>query len=354
LICTSCKESLGKVDDDSFDLGERSKSDDRICAVYSREALGGECGDCAFIEACGGCRCRAIPTEEGLTGPDPLCPKNVAPFKDSETETVLQTALTKLLPKQAKDPESLKEYLREWKKAELSDKENIDPLTVKRWWHNIDLGSGRTHEGEAGWHHVDTMRRWLTYGALPLDLSGLRCLDVNSRTGGTPLLFAALGARVDAIEDNLNNRDAIEFLSGQLSITTNIVAGSIYDLADEKDREYDLISFVGSLSQHSDLFAALRIAFNLLKDGGKCLIEMQTSTAGGGEDQFWGPSGPRGLWHVPSRLTLIDLIRAAGFQKTVIVDFDEHRRLQLFATRTTCAQLPVTRGLSIRGQVHVR
>jgi len=377
LICTSCKESLGKIDDESFDLGERSKDDDRICGIYDRKNLGGECGGCSFVEACGGCRCRAIPTEEGFTGPDPLCPKNVSPFKDSSTETVLQTALSKLLPKNARDSEALKEYLRDWKNAEKmesaeknrkmgkagkdgkagsedkpekdghrADKE-IDLLSVKRWGHNMDLGGGRTHEGAAGWRHVDTMRRWLTYGTLPTDLSGKRVLDVMSGTGGTALLFAALGANAEATEENDHNRAAMTFLADQFSMPAKVVNHSIYNLAEDESREYDLISFIGSLSQHSDMLAALRIAFNHLKDGGKCLIETQTSTAGGGEDQFWGPSSPRGLWHVPSRLTLIELFRAAGFQKTVIVDFDEQRRIQLFGTRTSWQEMPVRRGLSI-------
>ncbi len=347
LICTSCKEGLGNIEEPDLNLRERYVEDGRLCKIADRTQLGGACGDCEFVEVCGGCRCRSINAGEGFAEGDPLCPKNKSPFSRSETEKAMTTALARISPKSLKSPKKLIKWLEDWRKTESFDRENRDFLSQKRWGHNIDLGDGTTFDGEMGWRHQNIIRRWIEYGALPANLDGMQVLDVEPWTGGSSVLLAALGAQVDVVEESNEYREAIEYLAKTFFLPIKVIGPSIFGLSNEESRQYDYIQMCGTLSHLSDPLVALRTAFNHLKDGGRCLIETQTSYAENGEDEFWGPGRLGWVWLNPSRLTLLDLLKAAGFQKTVIVDFDSNRRLQLFGQRDCWTPMISRKGLSV-------
>ncbi len=74
LICTSCDESLGNIDDPCVDLHHLLCFDERLVKLSNR-TLQGECGSCELRQQCGGCRCRAKSCGNGFLGADPLCPK---------------------------------------------------------------------------------------------------------------------------------------------------------------------------------------------------------------------------------------------------------------------------------------
>ena len=53
-----------------------------------------------------------------------------------------------------------------------------------------------------GDRHLVLLARYMDdFGAFPRDLSGKRVLDIGCWSGGTSLLFSALGAEVVAVEE---------------------------------------------------------------------------------------------------------------------------------------------------------
>jgi len=80
------------------------------------------------------------------------------------------------------------------------------------WGHNHDFGTFRLR-GRMGDRHIRLISRYAQMGAIPLDLAGASVFDIGCWTGGTSLLFAAMGASVYAIEEVRKYAECASYLA---------------------------------------------------------------------------------------------------------------------------------------------
>lgn len=144
-----------------------------------------------------------------------------------------------------------------------------------RWGHDHDFGTFKL-EGEMGDRHIRHLAEFIDgFKAIPRSLTGMKVLDIGCWTGGTSLLLCAMGAQVVAIDEVKKYVDCLSYLKDAFSIERlEVQHRSLYELTETgfQDR-FDLVLFAGVLYHVTDPIVALRLTFNCLRNGGKCLIE---------------------------------------------------------------------------------
>ena len=158
----------------------------------------------------------------------------------------------------------------------LADAAGQRDLTVRfHWGHDHDFGSFRL-AGRMGCRHIRHLAEFIdTFGAIPRSLEGLRALDIGCWTGGASLLLCAMGAEVVAVDEVKKYTDCLAYLKHAFALDNlEVRHGSLYELtAPELQDRFDLVLFAGVLYHVTDPIVALRITFNCLRDGGRCLLE---------------------------------------------------------------------------------
>lgn len=226
------------------------------------------------------------------------------------------------------------------------------------WGHNHDFGEFQL-AGRMETRHLSIPAFFKDeFQALPDDLSGKKILDIGVWTGGTSLLLCALGAEVVAIEEVKKYVLAVEFLKNAFDIRNlTVINKSLYDLnTPEFFDRFDYILFSGVIYHVTDPVLAARIAFNALKDGGRCLVE----TAGvANKESMFSYAGPSILktgtkeklnrggwnWFIPSEKALQTLLEDVGFENVQV----KATMPRLFAVGTRRKHVDMNRaGLSVR------
>ncbi|MEZ6243813.1 MAG: DUF1698 domain-containing protein [Phycisphaerales bacterium] len=170
-------------------------------------------------------------------------------------------------------------------------------LSIKfRFGHNHDFGAFRL-DGQMGDRHLHILAAMVgELGALPMDLSGARVLDIGCWTGGTTLLLAEMGAEVVALEEVRKYAACTEFLAESFGLgdRVRVVPRSLYQFTDADAQDtFDYVLFAGVLYHLTDPVLALRLCFNCTRDAGTCLIESAGMNSDDCLTRYHGP--------VPSR-----------------------------------------------------
>lgn len=195
------------------------------------------------------------------------------------------------------------------------------------WGHDHDFGTFML-PGRMGNRHLRLISVFIdSFHALPLSLVGKRVLDVGCWTGGTSLAFAAMGAEVVAIEEVKKYVDALTYLIDAFKVDNLEVRNlSLYECTTpEFQDQFDYVLFAGVLYHLTDPVLGLRIVFNSLKDGGRCLVETAAIPAKGptlryeGPTLLWGGDASQLTrsgwnWFLPSTTTLVNMMRDVGFE----------------------------------------
>ncbi len=195
-----------------------------------------------------------------------------------------------------------------------------------QWGHDHDFGTFALR-GAMGDRHVGLVATFVDrFGALPLDLSGRRVLDIGCWTGGTSMLLCAMGAEVVAVEEVKKYVDALTFLKEAFAIDTlTPLHLSLYEcLGPTFDDRFDFVLFAGVIYHVTDPVLALRIAFDGLVDGGRCLVETASYPSAKEVLHYEGPTrthrgreedrNRRGWnWLVPSPPALRHMMEDVGF-----------------------------------------
>lgn len=231
-----------------------------------------------------------------------------------------------------------------------------------RWGHNHDFGTFAL-EGELGNRHLWLVATFIDrFGALPRSLDGLRVLDLGCRTGGTSLLLCAMGAQVVAVEKAPGHWEALAYLRHAFDLERLEARNlSLYDCTGAEFREqFDVVLFAGVLYHISDPIVALRIAFNALRDGGRCLVETVATDASEPlllyrppelVDAHAGGSQPvssRASTLVPSRPALRAMLQDVGFVELVLSEMLPDSRCCAVGTRAKRVP-PAVHGLALEG-----
>ncbi len=206
------------------------------------------------------------------------------------------------------------------------DASKQNPVTVRfHWGHRHNFGEF-SKPGRMGNHHIAVLATFIDeLGAIPRSLKGMKVLDIGCWTGGTSLLLCAMGAEVVAVEEIKKYADCVNFLKFAFDVRSlGVRCMSLYDCTtDEFQDAFDLVLFPGVLHHLSDPKLALRITFNCLKDGGKCLVETLSydfdpritarrasaeTRYGTDADEAWGWN-----WLLFTAGTLMQTMRDVGF-----------------------------------------
>jgi SAM-dependent methyltransferase len=222
------------------------------------------------------------------------------------------------------------------------------------WGHDHDFGDFAL-KGRMADRHVHLLAIFRDrLKALPASLQGKRVLDIGCWTGGTSLLFCALGAQVVAIEEVRKYTDCLSYLKRAFNVERLDARNlSLYECtAPEYQDAFDIVFFAGVLYHISDPVLALRITFNALKDGGTCLVETMCTKSARRIVEYWGPDAflTRGVrsgwnWFVPSPSALAQMMADVGFE-----DVQVHvRGDRAYAAGTRRSHVDIMRaGLSVR------
>jgi SAM-dependent methyltransferase len=232
-------------------------------------------------------------------------------------------------------------------------------LSVKFvWGHNHDFGTFKL-AGRMGDRHIKLFCNYLRNFSLKVeDIQGKDIFDIGCWTGGTSLLFVALGNRVTAIEEVKKYANVLEYLVNAFGVQKNIAveAKSLFDCNNNAYYDkFDIAHFSGVIYHLTDPVMGLRIVFNSLRPNGICLVESLGIHSDdlicryegcsfyhiGTEDDL-GRGGWN--WFIPSKSTLKLMMENVGFEDVEVKFIDE----RLYATGIKRKQEDMTRaGLSI-------
>lgn len=183
------------------------------------------------------------------------------------------------------------------------------------WGHDHDFGTFKI-QGAMGMRHVSIPAAFATLGAFP-DMKGKKVLDIGVWTGGTSLLYAAMGAlKVVAVEEVKKYAATVDFLQRSFGIQNlTVLDWSLYELNSEPLRDqFDVVCAFGVIYHVTDPIVALRIMFNCLKDGGVLLIESARSGESSPVCGYHGPTATTTFnWFVPSVQAMTLMLYDVGF-----------------------------------------
>jgi 2-polyprenyl-3-methyl-5-hydroxy-6-metoxy-1,4-benzoquinol methylase len=195
----------------------------------------------------------------------------------------------------------------------LSDPRHQRDATVHFvWGHDHDFGDFQL-QGAMGSRHIRHIAELIDrFEAIPLDLTGCRCLDIGCWTGGCSLLMSAMGAEVVAVDEVRKYTECLALLAQAFSLDNlSVDCRSLYDLdGPGYDDRFDYVLLAGVLYHVTDPVVALRIVFNCLKDGGRCLIE---TTGIRSRKAILSFERRRWNWFDPSPAALEQLLEDVGF-----------------------------------------
>ncbi len=199
-----------------------------------------------------------------------------------------------------------------------------DPSSLQRdehngfvWGHNHDFGTFKV-SGYMGDRHIDIPANFLGNFDLSLsDIQNKNILDVGVWTGGSSLLFAALGNSVWAIEEVKRYAEMTKYLRDTFDVyDISIHAVSLYKI--HVTNKFDVVNLAGVIYHVTDPILALRILFNSLKDNGLILIESAGIRSVGCICQYEGCKIGTWNWFIPSRSALQMMMESVGFQNVEV------------------------------------
>jgi 2-polyprenyl-3-methyl-5-hydroxy-6-metoxy-1,4-benzoquinol methylase len=237
-------------------------------------------------------------------------------------------------------------------------------LSIKFHWANDHDFGDFFVPGKMGQRHLSLIAALIDwFPVLPLDLKGSSVLDIGCWSGGTSLLLAAMGAHVVAVEEVKKYIDCLEYLKRAFALDRldprNL---SLFECtADDLQDAFDYVLFAGVLYHVTDPVLALRITYNCLRDGGKCIVETMVQHTPADTLAYHGPrvvlDGSRRTmsrsgwnWFAPTPRTLIQMMTDVGFvdiHTSAVIDSAGGQRI--FAVGTRDVHRDMTRaGLSVR------
>jgi 2-polyprenyl-3-methyl-5-hydroxy-6-metoxy-1,4-benzoquinol methylase len=224
------------------------------------------------------------------------------------------------------------------------------------WPYDHDFGDFQVGPGTGHHRPSRVLAAFMNrFDALPERLDGLRVLDIGCYSGGTSLLMAAMGASVVAVEEVTKYVDCLLYLRDAFGVEKleprNL---SLYDLtADEFQDAFDIVLFSGVLYHLSDPVLGMRISFDAVRPGGRCLLETAVTRSDARILEYAGKNeagrGDAANWFYPSPLVVSEMMDEVGFSDIRTFVQRSPVRDRLLGVGTKRAQVDMLRaGLSVR------
>ncbi len=153
----------------------------------------------------------------------------------------------------------------------IADVDTIRRLIAEhgRWWHEIELAPGIVTPGD------DSNRMKLPILdaiGLPVDMKGMRALDIGCSDGYFTFEMERRGASVLAIDFVPENYTGFAAAKEILGSTAEYRMENVYNLSAEKHGQFDVVLFMGVLYHLRKPLAALDSIRSVMKTGGMLLV----------------------------------------------------------------------------------
>ena len=202
---------------------------------------------------------------------------------------------------------------------ERADFEHVTDESMQRqqsisfsWGHDHDFGPFQM-EGRMGSRHIKHLAVFGEHFGIDFNaFDGAPVLDLGCWSGGVSLMLSTFGAHVHAVDEVRKYVELVDFLGtsfGLSNLTTE--ARSLYSMTEERDQDrYAAIMFAGVLYHLTDPIIAMRILFNMLQDGGVCMVE---STSVAAQRAVWAYERRQWNWFDPSPGAVRQVMKDVGF-----------------------------------------
>lgn len=152
----------------------------------------------------------------------------------------------------------------------MNEKEILDEIKKYKFYHCIKLTENITTPGNKGYFAT---QQQIFENLNQVDLKNKKVLDIGCRDGLFSFYCEKKGAsEIFAIDNDLSNATT-NFLVPFFNSKVKFKCMNVYDLKKEEFGLFDVIIFPGVLYHLRYPFWALKIVTDLLKEGGKLIIE---------------------------------------------------------------------------------
>lgn len=209
----------------------------------------------------------------------------------------------------------------------LSRLEEVAAKSQYGWGQTVELAAGVCQQGFLGVKWRQILATFDGLGWLGGDLRGKAVADVGCFSGAMSLSLADRGAKVVAVDEVPEHLEQARVLADVFGAGSDLtcVSASLYDLHDHLDSEsLDVVVLSGVLYHLSDMLAGLIAAQQLLKPGGRLLIQtnavenFEASYANFG--RFYA-----GWWWQPTALCIRDMTEFAGLTRADVHFYEPGR-----------------------------
>lgn len=197
----------------------------------------------------------------------------------------------------------------------------LEAMPGFRWNHDMNLAGYHTaghnrnnYKSTFGaFRYLNQFSFFIDYFNFSTNLENKHILDIGPWSGATCLLYEALGAKVDAIEEANYQTHIMNFLKKSFNCSFKIYAKSLYQF--NEHNKYDILMNFGVLYHVTDPLVFLRICNNALKPGGVMLLETMSTNSCPDDSiiRYQGSEVPGGNWYCPNRIALSRMLYDAGF-----------------------------------------
>jgi tRNA (mo5U34)-methyltransferase len=139
----------------------------------------------------------------------------------------------------------------------MNIREMVDSVPV--WYHEFEFAPGVVTPGSRN------SRSLLAQLDLPLNLSGLRVLDVGARDGFFSFECERRGAEVVAIDYLPAEQTGFPIAKQILGSQLDLIHENVYNLTPQKYGQFDIVLFLGVLYHLPDPMRALDVVFNMMR-----------------------------------------------------------------------------------------
>lgn len=219
----------------------------------------------------------------------------------------------------------------------MKKKDILKVINQKKWFHKYEIIPGIFTPGIFEVHP----RQNLDLYGIPVNLSGKKVLDIGAWDGAYTFEFESRGAVVTALDIQDPDRTGFNVSKKIKKSRVEYICASVYDLVPELNNKFDIVFFKGVYYHLKNPLLAFQKIWDVLKHDGVIYFGGAILDFANHFDQYWkkktkvlskcsnlpvvyfvknsyGEFNDPSCWFIPTKLCLIDWLKATGFTKIKI------------------------------------